>query len=202
MGNWYTNVSLKDAEQQDVVAVLEELGRRAYVTPDISGWIVVYDQQCDEFDLGILESLALTLSTRLSCTALASCNADDDVLWLALYENGSLATRYASSLQSFEDGHEFPKRQEAAGVLARVFQKPGAQNQILRLLQKSHGVLGLLSLFLKIRIAYIVEVDRHLDLSRLLGMPLAAVGLGYTYVNKGETPAGLDRATLRRTLVG
>ena len=126
MGNWYTNVSVKGAQQSDVVSALEELGRRAYVTPEVSGWIVVYDQQTDDFDLGILESLALTLSTRLSCTALASCNADDDVLWLALYENGSLSTRYASSRKAFEDGNEFPDTKEAAQVLARVFEKPEA----------------------------------------------------------------------------
>jgi hypothetical protein len=202
MGNWYTNVSLRGAQQADVITALEELGRRAYVTPETSGWIVVYDQQTDEFDLGILESLALTLSTRLSCTALASCNADDDVLWLALYENGSLSTRYASSLESFEDGSEFPDLKETAEVLSRVFQKPEANNQVLRLLRKAHGVLGLLSLFLKFRIAYITEVARHLDLSNLLGMPRAAVGLGYRYVNKGETPEGMDREALRRTMVG
>jgi hypothetical protein len=202
MGNWYTNVAVKGAQQSDVVALLEELGRRAYVTPETSGWIVVYDQQTDEFDLGILESLALTLSTRLACTALASCNADDDVLWLALYENGSLSTRYASSRKSFEDGDEFPDITETAQVLARVFEKAPAQNQVLRLLRKSHGALGLLSLFLKIRLAYVVEVQRHLDLSNLLGMPRAAVGLGFTYVNKGETPEGMDREALRRTMVG
>ena len=202
MGNWYTNVSVKGAQQSDVVSALEELGRRAYVTPEVSGWIVVYDQQTDDFDLGILESLALTLSTRLSCTALASCNADDDVLWLALYENGSLSTRYASSRKAFEDGNEFPDTKEAAQVLARVFEKPEASNQVLNVLRKSHGMLGLLSLYLKIRLAYVVEVQRHLDLSNLLAMPRAAVGLGYTYVNKGETPEGMDREALRRTMVG
>jgi hypothetical protein len=202
MGNWYTNVAVKGAQQSDVVAVLEELGRRAYVTPETSGWIVVYDQQTDDFDLSILESLALTLSTRLSCTALASCNADDDVLWLALYENGILSTRYASSRKEFEDGGEFPDLKDVAQVLARVFEKPAAKNLVLSLLRKSHGALGLLSLLLKIRLAYIVEVQRHLDLSNLLGMPRAAVGLGYTYVNKGETPEGMDREALRRTMVG
>lgn len=202
MGNWYTNVSVKGAQQTDVLAALEELGRRAYVTPEASGWIVVYDQQTDEFDLGILESLALTLSTRLSCTALASCNADDDVLWLALYENGNLSTRYASSRNAFEDGDEFPELKDTAQVLARVFEKPAAKNQVLGLLRKSHGVLGLLGLFLKLRIAYVVEVKRHLDLSNLLGMPRAAVGLGYTYVEKGETPEGMEREALRRTRVG
>jgi hypothetical protein len=202
MGNWYTNVSLKGAQQPDVVAVLEELGRRAYVTPEIADWVVVYDQQCDDFDLGVLESLALTLSTRLSCTALASCNADDDVLWLAVYENGSLATRYASSRKSFEDGEEFPKLAEAAQVLTRVFQRPEAEKRVLRLLRRAHGFLGLLHLVLKIPVVYVVEVQRHLDLSRLLGMPAAAVGFGYTYLNKGETPEGLERAALRRTMIG
>jgi hypothetical protein len=202
MGNWYTNVSVKGAQQSDVVAALEELGRRAYVTPETSGWIVVYDQQTDEFDLGILESLALTLSTRLSCTSLASCNADDDVLWLALYENGTLSTRYASSRKEFEDGDEFPDPKETAQILARVFEKPSAKNEVLRVLRKTHGILGLLSLYLKIRLAYIVEIQRHLDLTNLLGMPRAAVGLGYAYVNKGETPEGISREALRRTMVG
>jgi hypothetical protein len=202
MGNWYTNVALKGAQQADVVAALEELGRRAYVTPEMSGWIVVYDQQTDDFDLSILESLALTLSARLSCTALASCNADDDVLWLALYENGTLSTRYASSRKEFEDGDEFPDLQETAQVLSRVFEKPEAKNEVLGLLRKSHGILGLLGLYLKVRIAYVVEVQRHFDLSDLLGTPRAAVGLGYTCVNKGETPEGIDREALRRTMVG
>ncbi len=202
MGNWYTNVSLRGAQQADVVAALEELGHRAYVTPEKAGWIVVYDQQTDEFDLGILESLALTLSTRLSCTTLASCNADDDVLWLALYENGELSTRYASSRKSFEDGNEFPELKEAAEVFARVFQKPEANKQVLKLLRKSHGILGLLNLILKLHVAYITEIQRHLDLSNLLGMPRAAVGLGYTYVNKGETPEGIEREALHRTMVG
>jgi len=202
MGNWYTNVAVKGAEQAQVVATLEELGRRAYVTPERSGWIVVYDQQTDEFDLGILESLALTLSARLSCTALASCNADDDVLWLALYENGELLTRYASSRNAFEDGDEFPDPKESAQVLARVFAKPDATNQTLTVLRKSHGILGVLSLWFKIRLAYAVEVHRHLDLSNLLSMPVAAVGLGYRYVDKGALPEGMDREALRRTMVG
>jgi hypothetical protein len=201
MGNWYTNISVKGAPQSDVVALLEELGRRAYVTPETSGWVVVYDQQTDEFDLGTLESLALTLSTRLSCTTLASCNADDDVLWLALYENGILSTRYASSPESFEDGDEFPDQKEAAEVLSRVFQKPQHARDVLRLLRKSRGFLALLSIYFKIRFAYAVEVDRHLDLANLLGMPRAAVGLGYRYVSKGETPEGIDREALRRTMV-
>jgi hypothetical protein len=202
MGNWYTNVSLKGVPQGAAVAVLEDLGRRAYVTPESQGWIVIYDEETDKFDLNVLESLALTLSTRLSCTALASCNADDDVLWLALYENGALATRYASSPAFFEDGDEFPARIEAARIFARAFQKPDAAHPVLRVLRKSHGVLGLLSIWLKVRLAYLFEVHRHRDLCSLLEMPRAGVGLGYRYISKGETPEGIDRAALRLTMAG
>jgi hypothetical protein len=202
MGNWYTNVSLQGPQQSDVVAFLEQLGRRAYVTSRIAGWVVVYDQQTDEFDLGALESLALTLSTRLSCTALASCNADDDVLWLALYQNGTMTTRYASSRSAFEDGNEFPSLKEAAVVFASALGKPEARKGVLRVLAKSHGLLGFLNSVLRVRLAYVVEVQRHRDLTSLLGLPPAAVGLGYSYVNRGETPEGMEREALRRTLVG
>ena len=72
----------------------------------------------------------------------------------------------------------------------------------MRLLRKPHGILGLLSFYFKFRLAYVVEVHRHLDLTNLLAMPRAAVGLGYTYINKGDTPEGMARESLRRTLVG
>jgi len=202
MGNWYTNVCLKGADQAKVAATLDELGRRAYVTPDMGGWIIVYDQESDKFDLNELESLALTLSTRLQCAALASFNADDDVLWLGIYENGKLVTRYASDKKQFEDGGEFPFVPEVAEVLCRIFKVPEKNQQVRKILRRPHGILGLLSTFLKIRIAYLVEVLRHGDLAETLGIPLASVGLGYEYVNRGETPEGLSRGNLRKTLNG
>jgi hypothetical protein len=61
-------------------------------------------------------------------------------------------------------------------------------------------VLGLLSAFSRIRLAYLIEVLRHGDLAEALGMPFGSVGLGYEYVNRGETPPDVNRETLRRTL--
>ena len=199
MGNWYTNVSLRGIKQIDAVAALEALGRRAYVTPEEDGWVVVYDRRCDEFDLNVLESLALTLSTRLACTALASFNADDDVLWLGVWENGVLATRYASSLKEFEDGDEFPSAGECAQVLARIFGKPQTANQIIGILRRSHGALGLLSLFFKMRFAYVTEIERHQELAGILEIPRASIGLGFQYVDRGEMPEDMERGALRLT---
>lgn len=202
MGNWYTNICMKGTSQASVVAALDELGRRAYVTPDMSGWIIIYDQETDKFDLNELESLALTVSTKLSCTALASFNADDDVLWLGIYESGKLTKRYASERKHFEDGGEFPPIPEVAEALCRIFQASEKSQLVKKILRRPHGVLGLLSAVSKLRLAYIVEVLRHGDLAEALGIPQASIGLGYEYVNRGETPAGLSRGDLRKTLSG
>jgi hypothetical protein len=198
MGNWYTNISLKDVNPSEVLSRLNELGRTAIVTPSVDGWLVVYDQECDKFDLDILESLALTLSTHLQCTAIPCFNADDDVLWLAIYENGKRTSRYTSSLEEFEDRSEFPAPREFAAALCRVFGKPEPVREIVAILQRSRGALGLLRL-MKIPLAYVVEIERHQDLAALLGIPAASVGLGFQYVSRGELAPGMQLESLLRT---
>lgn len=198
MGNWYTNVSLKGVNPADVLAQLNQLGRVAIVTPPLDGWLVVFDQECDKFDIDTIESLALTLSTHLQCTAIATFNADDDVLWFAIYENGKRTSRYASAPHEFEDQSEFPSRQQFAETLCRIFGKAQKTRLVRAVLNRSRGILGLLT-FVKIRIAYAVEIQRHQDLAGLLGLPIASVGLGYTYVSRGELPATIQPNTLLRT---
>lgn len=202
MGNWYTNICVSGAKQSDVIATLNELGRRAYVTPEAGGWIIVYDRECDKFDLDVLESLTLTISTRLSCTALASFNADDDILWLGVYENGKLTTRYTSDRKQFEDAAEFPTIEEVAAALCQIFAKPEKSAQVRNILRRPHGILGLLAAFSRIRIAYLFEVLRHRDLVDALRIPSGTVGLGFKYVDRGETPPNMSRESLRLTLSG
>jgi len=136
MGNWYTNIALKDVTPSDALRSLSELGRRAIVNPAQHRWVTVVDEECDKFDLDLLESLALTLSTQLQCIALPCFNADDDVLWFAIYENGRRVSRYASSLREFEDAAEFPPVRQFANELCRIFEKPDAVRQAGRVLRK------------------------------------------------------------------
>jgi hypothetical protein len=198
MGNWYTNVSLKNVNPADVLAHLNELGRVAIVTPALDNWLVVFDQECEKFDLDTLESLTLTLSKRLHCTAVACFNADDDVLWFAIYESGERTSRYASSLAEFEDKNEFPTRQQFADALCRIFDKPGQAGAARSILARGRGLSGLLA-FLKLRLAYVLEIQRHQDLANLLALPEASVGLGYRYISRGELPPNLQPGALLRT---
>src|SRR6266849_10430777 len=183
MENWYTNICVKGPRKSQVMAVLDELGRRTYVPPGMNGWIIIYDQETDKFDLNELESLALTISTRLSCTALASFNADDDVLWLGIYENGKLATRFSSDRKQFEEAAAFPPIEEVAAVLCQIFAKPEKSARVRNILRRPHGILGLLPSFSRIRLAYLFEVLRHRELADALGIPSGTIGLGFKYVD-------------------
>ena len=167
MGNWYTNITLKNVDPLDVVEQLRALGRRGIVTPAQDGWVTVYDEECDKFDLDVLESLTLTLTNTLGCIGVSCFNADDDVLWLAVHDRGKRTSRYASATQMFEDADEFPSIEEFAADLCRVFEHPEQVQSVRRMLGRGRGMLGLLR-FLKLPLAYVVEIERHLDLKQYL----------------------------------
>jgi hypothetical protein len=202
MGNWYTNISLQGVSQAEILHVLEELGRRAYVTPAISNWCTLYDQECDRFDLDVLESLALTLATRLNCTALATFNADDDILWLGVYNGGDRTARCASTRAFFEDGGDFPEPGEVAALLCRIFDKSRASAAVQRILRRPHSGAGLLAIILRIPFAYLFEISRHQDLQKVLELPIASVGGGYKYVDRGEVPQGIAPEMMKKTFGG
>jgi len=198
MGNWYTNIILKKVNPLDVLRQLRGLRRKAIVYASQNDWTTVYDEECDRFDLNALESLALTLSNELRCVAVPCFNADDDVLWFAIYRNGERLSRYASALDQFEDGGEFPSTREFASTLSEIFDQQAVVGTVRGLLGRRHGAWGLLRI-IKIPVGYLFEIERHRDLAEVLGMPRAAIGLGYTYVARGEMADGMDAAGLLRT---
>lgn len=198
MGNWYTNIAVKHPNAAEVLHTLGQLGRHAIVHPAQNRWLTVFDEECDKFDLDLLESLALTLSNEHGCLALPCFNADDDLLWLALYENGRRVSRYASSVREFEDANEFPPIADFASGLCRAWDRPEQVNAVRGVLGRPHGPLGLLRL-VHLNIAYVAEIQRHVDLAKIVGLPAASVGLGYTYVARGELAEGMQAENLLRT---
>ena len=141
---------------------------------------------------------ALTLSVRLACTALACFNADEDVLWFSPYGEGKRTSRFASDVAQFEHAAEFLSKREFATELCGVFKKPDQIRQAHRILRRPHGVLGILRL-IGIHVAYLFEIFRHQEPGATAGLPVASVGLGYTYVNRGELAPGTQAASLLRT---
>ena len=170
MGNFYGNIVLRGPDAAAVASALEEL--------DFNGWIasegnatVVYDEKCDQQDIGALKKLATALSDTLGCPALAFNNHDDSVLWFALAESGRIVDEYDSAPGYF-DGDEEAAMGGDADRLCSAFGAPKQVRAVETLLRQSSDEVD-------------VEVERHEELLRLLGLSPRLGLLGYGSVKRG-----------------
>jgi hypothetical protein len=186
MGSFYTNITLRGPHQDQIVEALTRQGNRAYVSPTVSGFTVVYDERCDTQDTDFMHSLAASLSAQFECPALAVLNHDDDILWYRLYERGQLVDEYDSTPGYFEGKRSTP----SGGNAAKLCELMGDQNVeiVTSILRKAQGAKG-----------YVFAVQRHEDLASALGIPIFTVGSGYEYIKRGEVPYGLDSESLKHT---
>jgi hypothetical protein len=177
MGNFYANHAVATGDTHAVADALDSRGRRAYVA-GTSGITFVYDERCDAQDLDELRRVAELLSRDCGAPVLAACNHDDDVLWLALAEDGRVVDVYESRPGYFE-GEDVPPRIANVKRLCLAFGVASAAAEVERLLAKSHAT-------------FIVEVDRHRALLRALGIESDAGLFGYRYVSQGELTGVAD----------
>jgi hypothetical protein len=163
MGNFYTNVILRTIDRQAVITHMRDHGRACFVSSTSREFTTVYDRLCEDQDLDHLETLAVELSSRFHCAALAVLNHDDDVLWIGLVRDGEWITRYSSD--RIWSGN--------AWQLAREF--------------KAVGLLPLVWFLMRWPIV-LFEVWRHSAMASVLGIPKVSVGFGYDYLSRGERP--------------
>ena len=183
MGSFYTNVTLKGADSQAVLAELR--GRRAFVATSGAD-IVVFDEACEEQDPALLDALVAGLSAAVGCSALAVLNHDDSVLVLLAYNRGRGVMAYNSAPDYFTTGEEPPSGAEP-GALCAAFDCGASADRVAAILSQC-GDEG-----------FVFETERHEALVEALAMPSCAVGFGYAYLARGEMPQGLTDADLTRT---
>lgn len=171
MGNFYANLVMRVTDLDAVASLLESEGRRAYVAK-VGMATFVYDERCDQQDRAELRGLAGIVSRECGTPVLTACNHDDDVLWLALVEDGRVVSAYNSYPAYFDQGGDAPELSEVARICAAF----GA-------LERATELDGLLRIP---RTAIGLEFERHQRLARLLGLSPDAAILGYTYVRNGE----------------
>jgi hypothetical protein len=179
MGNFYTNVVVRGPSEADVVDTLVALGRTGYVVTHPAGFVFVYDDEADKQREGVVESLALTLATRLRCPALAALNHDDDFLLLWLYDREAAETRFAYRV-TFDGDKRSPSAEEFVDEVRRAFgtirdSAPDAQEHWkMRLIKLLAPTLSSL------------PVMKHEQILRQSRIPLAPAMVGYRYVYQGD----------------
>jgi len=185
MGNFYANVAVK-ADVESVKDALRARRRIAYVA-SAGGVAVIVDRDADTQDLDALASLALTLSSALSTTALASLNHDDDALILGLYDSGALVQEYGwCNSSAFEvprsDRAEFIEQvgRRFAGVRRPRPRPPGFDLPHLGFGRRL--ALWVLSALSK----NVFAIRVHQDLVADMGLPEVCAGAGFRYVSRGE----------------
>ena len=190
MGSFYTSVVVRGAREDDVVDTLSQLGRKCFVASQ-GDFVFIYDEQADEQRTGVLESLALTLATRLSCPALAALNHDDDVLLLWLYDEtgGELRFGFGRGL-SLDGGDRSATQDEFIDQLRHVFDtgslspEPDPTPLRLRILFKVYPF----------SFAFI----RHEKILRAARIPVRPSMMGYNYVVQGELRDAAPELRIRR----
>lgn len=174
MGNFYSNFATRGPQAAEVVAALREGRRRALVTPTVNDITIVYDQAADELDEAEIDAVGSLLSRGLGCPVLGAAVADDDELWLVLYEDGKRVVDYSSR-----------GRWGGTSRICRAFGRSAVIPIVWPLMHLPYVVF---------------ESMRHAAFARLVGIPNWCVATGYRYIaEQEELPNGLELDDLMRT---
>ena len=106
MGWSYTHVALFGPTQQQVAAALAD--RQAVISPTVSGFTLVADEEFESHDEGRISAFAAGLSKALGCPALVVYEFDDDVLPCSRIPS----TRFQPAWRMFFVSAAAPKREE------------------------------------------------------------------------------------------
>jgi hypothetical protein len=110
MGAFLTNYHIRGKSAAEVSkAVTGLVQSRAYVSPEKSGWVTVYDFDSDRQEETIITNLAAGLSKALNTSVLAFLVHDSDIAVYWLYQNGALADEFNSAPDYFKEVSETEK---------------------------------------------------------------------------------------------
>jgi len=186
MGNFYTNITLKGANETDVVNLLEEEGNTVFVYPAGDGDIVVFDAMAEMQHPQLLLGVCKRLSGSMSCVSLAVLNHDDDILAYWLCSDGELIDEYNSCPGALGESSEMTPEGGNAAKLCSLFGVQEAAFAVEKILRSPPAPEG----------EFIFAVERHFALAKAIGLPLCSVGYGYLTISSGELPAGIDEDKL------
>ena len=192
MGSFYTNVVLRGPSEDKVAETLLGLGRVCYIASR-GDFVFVYDEESEKQKPGVVESLALTLATRLSCPALAALNHDDNVLLLWLYDEtgGELRFGWGRALDMAPaDSDRSADIEEFTDQLVHVFDTANLPPEPNEMPLRMRILLRIIPLsFVSLR---------HERILRRARIPVRPAMVGYNYVYQGELDTADPELKVRR----
>jgi hypothetical protein len=176
MGGSYGNITVKGVTQDAVVEALR--GRRAIVTPNLHGCVVVFTHYYDDESADDVRTVTSELTLETGSAALAIIVHDDDILWYYLYQNGNQTGTYCSNPFYFDlTGRTGGPTGGDAGKLCAAF-GVNLQKEVETVLRQSNDAAG-----------FVFQTERHEALVKLLGLPPISVGNALESFIRGDLPA-------------
>lgn len=178
MGNFYVNHTLRTADRERIGDAF--MGRKAFISPVISGMAIVYDMMSDMQYEPVITDLGMQLSDGFKVPVLAVLNHDDDILAYWLFERGKEIDSYNSAPDYFENvaNPRGPIGGKAEALCAMF--GAGDASVIEPILRTNDD-------------RYLFAVHRHAALLQALGFAQDAFFYGYRYLESGEVPEGLSK---------
>jgi hypothetical protein len=162
MGNFYCDFTTRGPSVDEIEQALRRHRRVAYITPTVNGNTVIFDKASNELDQLEIDTLGEMLSRELNCVTIAAAVADDDELWIGLYELGELRIEYDSRGAC-----------RGAGAFSRAMGKGWKAPIVWLILHWPYMIF---------------ESWRHALLARALGIPGWCVASGFGYIEEDELP--------------
>lgn len=192
MGNFYVNITTKDAQTKDLEHIISDNGYSAFIISE-NNYCVIYEKNCDRQDTTHLTKLLKQISNDLSCTAFGILNHDDDMLLYSLWHQGEELDHYNSCPGMFAEEPTEADMQPKGGnasLLTQTFL--GADLEDIDKTEADkiasiHHIKDVLHSG-----DYVFAVERHSALVSALGLPECSVGYGYNYLSRGEVPENMD----------
>jgi hypothetical protein len=174
--NTYANIAVKTEDRAKVIETLQNMGRRAIVSPTTAGWITIYDAAVERMPK-TLPDVAQKISEALKCPAVAAFDDDDSLLTLITFKDGKQVDAYISNPGYYEGKKLEPTGGDPAAIQAAL------------------GLSGLDAKLKEIFQAKDVELEyeRHGNLISTLGMPYYCRGAGHKYFHDDALPWKYDR---------
>ncbi|MFM2410062.1 MAG: hypothetical protein RL481_890 [Pseudomonadota bacterium] len=177
MGNFYVNICARGVNPSQLEAWLSQSGFKAYIGPLVDNWVCLVSEPLDTQDENIISRFASAISQGSNIDAISFLNHDDDVLMVELFQTGQRKAAYDSYPNYFSE-EELPEDSGPALDNAEAF---AALKQGVTAEQVKQVLLNPeLSVF---------ALETHFAISELLGLPEYAVGMGFSYVDNGESDA-------------
>lgn len=183
MGGMWTSLTVRAASQEAVVAVLRKLHRTAFVGPCESGWVSVFDEQCEQQSETDTVGLGCDVTRLLGMPGLAILVHDGDMLCSWVFRDGNLIDRYDSWPGYFHGLDPRPQGGDAKAA-CKALGLPDCSRRLHEALHEADDYTDGLTL--------------HERILGALGLPETSLGLGYGYVARGEAPPGATFAHVRQ----